>query len=228
MTLEIENFRGQTAAQIAKALLADGYQAVKTPDPLCRTFRDSQATHLVRLSKIPDLSAAFCEACQANPDNQMLPTIFSHATLGPSLHVSVSENLMQLEELSKEPRITLFGHARAVSSFLAGDEMHRDVHRCMTYEPNLVAAAKTLIDVALKGNNHPSNTTLNPCGDSIWFRDNQGGCQTVYASPFMVDSGKTPATCKDELQWMKTRFSEQEMAATHSAYWRDTQPNAAP
>lgn len=228
MTLDIENFRGQTAAQIETTLLANGYQAVQAPDPLCRTFRDSQSTHLVRLSNVPDLSAAFCAACQADHNNCFLPAIFSHATLGPALHISVSENLVRLEELSNEPSITLFGHARAVSSFFAGDEMHKDVHRCMTYEPRLVLAAKALIDVALKGNNNPANTTLDPCGNSIWFRNNKEGCQTVYASPFMVDSGKTAAICKDELQWMKTRFSDQEMAACRSAYWRDTHANAAP
>lgn len=224
MTIDIENFRGQTAEQITKTLLADGYQAVKTPDPLCRIFRDSQSSHLVRLSDTPRLSAAFCAACQADDDNGFLPKIFSHATFGPDLHVSVSENLVRLEEISQEPSITLFGHARAVSSFFAGDDMHKDVHRCMTYEPRLLSAAHALVAVAMKDG--APQTAINPCGDSIWFRNNKQGCQTVYADPFMAASGKSNTDCRNDLQWIETRLSEQERMASYSPYWRDTHANA--
>ena len=228
MKPNLEDFRGQTAKQITKTLLAKGYQAVSSPHPSSRFFRDPQSDHLVRLSETPRLTAAFCAACQASNDNNFLPKIFSHATLGPTLHVSVSENLHRLEEIGAQPNITLFGHARAVSSFLAGDEMHKDVHRCMLFEQPIIDAAQTLIAVALKDCHAASAAsepafTLDPCGDSIWFRSGEGNCQTIYADPFMA-SPKDPAETLKELQWMERRFSSQERDAEKSAFWRDRQP----
>lgn len=242
MIADLGQFHGHTAEQLTNTLIADGYREIPSTTPLSRVFRDAQETHLVRLSNTPSLSAAFCAASRiyyrANPDKAVfLPQVFRHATINPSLHVAVTENLLRLDEAADPSEHTLFGHARAVSSLFAGDEMHKDVHRCMTLEPSLLQAIRMIIRIGLgetrktiaaetrqQGQNSlPAAFAINPQGDSIWFRCNGSGFRTVYADPF-CESTDSPKDILEQLTWMDRRFKNKEIMAASSRFWRDRAP----
>lgn len=228
MTPDLKKFRGQSTPSIINSLLADGYMAINPSNLHCQIFRDSAATHLIRLSPKPCLSAAFAKACLLEKENGFLPKIHSHMTLNTDLHATVTENLRCIEEIEEGRKITVFGHARAVSSFLAGDEMHMHVHKCMSHDPQLLGAARTIASVAMKAFKSVPETAINPSGDSIWFRVNDAGCQTVYANPYFLTKDKTAQECRNDLQWITKRLTETERMAPMSAYWRDTHPVAKP
>jgi hypothetical protein len=212
-----KSFEGQTAEQIVTRLLADAYTPVALNDPRTRLFRDAKGDHLIRLSTAPQLAEAFCDACQKNSGNVFLPQIFSHAALGPDLHIAISENLVTAEEAEKNP-VTLFGHARAVSSLFEGDEMHADVHKLMVMDKNILDAVQAIFGCGLKLCKE-SPVALDLRGSSILFRSNAKGCQTIYANP-LIASTETAEESLKKLQWIEKRFSEAERNAPKSPYWR--------
>lgn len=217
MLLLPKSFQGQTAEQIVTRLLADAYTPVAFNDPRTRIFRDATGDHLIRLSTAPQLAEAFCNACQQNDGNVFLPKIFSHAALGPALHIAITENLKTVEEADKN-HATLFGHARAVSSLFEGDEMHADVHKLMIMDKNILNAVQMISNCALDLCTE-TPVALDPCGASILFRTNGVFCQTVYASP-LIASTETAEKSLKKLQWIEKRFSESERNAPNSLYWR--------
>jgi len=215
-----KSFQGQTAEDIVTRLLADAYTPVVSADPQTRIFRDAKESHLIRLSTAPSLADAFCKACQANKGNSFLPDVFSHATLGPDLHVSVTENLISSCETG-HAEITMFGHARAVSSLFEGDEMHAPVHKFMAQDETLLNAVRTIFNCGLALCQDPAAPAvmIDPRGQSILFRANEKGCQTVYANP-LIASDQSKAESLKKMQWIIARFSDCERHAPHSPYWR--------
>ena len=208
-------FQGQNAEEIVTRLLADAYTPVASADPKTRIFRNAQKDHLVRLSSTPLLTEAFCAACQKNTGNRFLPEIFAHATLGPDLHISITENLVTAAEAHENP-VTVSGHAHAVAALFEGDDIHGEVHKYMIQDAQILEAVQAISGCALELCKK-TPTAIDSSPDGILFRLNEQGCQTIYANP-LIPGDKADALQK--LQWIEKRFSAKERSATHSPYWR--------
>lgn len=212
MLPDLKSFQGHSVDQVIARLNADGYQEVES-----HIYRSADASHLLHLSNAPDLSAAFCRACQNGPANEFLPVVYDHATVSADLHISATENMRVVSEFEENMRTTVFGHARAVSSMFEGDEMHAIVHRCMTHDDVMRQAMMRVVDCAL-GTKKP--VTIDPCGASIMFRYNENGCRTVFARPFVAREDLTLKDCQKHLNWIKARHSQAERDSFASPYWR--------
>jgi hypothetical protein len=211
MLPDLKTFQNHSSCQVTARLIADGYQEIEP-----QVYRSKDASHLLHLSNAPDLTAAFCRACQAKPVNEFLPVVFDHATIAADLHISVTENLHSINEFKDAQHTTLFGHARAVSSLFEGDEMHAVVHRCMVGDDVMRSAMMRIVDAGLSAK---KPATINPRGDSIMFRYNDNGCRTVYAHPFIARDDLTLKASENHFNWIKTRHSQAERDSLASPYW---------
>lgn len=211
MLPDLKCFQGHSKNEVIARLNADGYQEIEF-----QVYRSADASHLLHLSNAPDLSAAFCRACQNGPANEFLPIVYDHATISSDLHVSVTENMRGVKEFGDDMHSTVFGHARAVSSMFEGDEMHAVVHRCMANDNVMRDAMMRIVDCALETK---KSVTIDPCGNSIMFRYNENGCRTVFARP-LVARNDLPQQCSEKhLNWIKARHSEVERDSFASPYW---------
>jgi|GEM_PF-6089905 hypothetical protein len=211
MLPDLKSFQGHSSNQIIARLNADGYQEIDS-----QVYRSADASHLLHLSNAPDLTAAFCRACQDGAPNEFLPVVYDHATISSDLHVSVTENMRCVSEFEANMHTTVFGHARAVSSMFEGDEMHADVHRFMASDDTMRDAMMRVVDCAL---DTKKSVTIDPCGNSIMFRHNENGCRTVFARPFVARDDLSPKECEKHLNWIKNRHSQAERDAAASPYW---------
>lgn len=211
MLPDLKSFQGQTYNEVIARLNADGYQEIDS-----QVFRSADASHLLRLSNAPDLSDAFCRACQNDTQNDFLPIVYDHATISTDLHISLTENMRSVNEFDPSMFSTVFGHARAVSSMFEGDEMHSAVHRCMSNDATMRAAMERIVDCAM---NIKKPVTIDPCGKSIMFRYNENGCRTVFARPLIAREDLPLQACEKNLHWIKQRLSQAEREAPASPYW---------
>ena len=211
MLPDLKSFQGHSSNQVIARLNADGYQEIES-----HVYRSADASHLLHLSSAPDLTAAFCRACQNGPANEFLPVVYDHATIASDLHISVTENMRSVREFEGSMHTTVFGHARAVSSMFEGDEMHAVVHRCMANDNVMRDAMLRVVDCAM---DTQKPVTIDPCGNSIMFRYNENGCRTVFARPFVARDDLSLKDSKKHLNWIKDRHSQTERNSFASPYW---------
>jgi hypothetical protein len=216
---DLDSFRDLTVYKAIARLLPLGYKPVDN-SPGCRIFRDAAKTHLLTLSSVPALAEEFNRACDTNRSNPHLPKIFESRTLGPSLHVRISENLNACTDFPEEERITICGLARAFSSLFEGDDIHVNVHPALRQDEKLLGAVRSVIacgeELTRPANDSALPVKIEHRGHSVFFRP--GTNEPVFASP-LVPACAPVAVCHDRLQMVKTRFTEAEMTRADSPYW---------
>lgn len=216
---DLAAFQGLSIRQAIQRLIPLGYAPLDV-GPGCRIFRDAPGSHLMTLSPVPVLAEAFSTACAQNPPNPHLPKLFESRTLGPALHIRVTENLNACTDFPVDTHKTICGLARAFSSLFAGDDIHINVHPELCKNEPLLDAVHRVIACG-EGVNDPARTgalavRIENRGHSVMFRPDSN--EPVYASP-LVPARQSLKTSYQRLQLVKTRFTPEEMANPDSVYW---------
>lgn len=183
---DLNEFSGKQRDEICRQLKHEGYEILRRGS-LCTVFHQPGNHYALRVSMTPNTAALMCDAFQKQAGNPYLPKVYNHLTINDQAHISVIERLVSLEELAEEDSgHTNFGIARAVASFAYGDKIHEPVHEAMAYDPQLIAAVRTLVDCAQSAYQQHGDIGdsmfVDRDVDGILFRVEEGNVQPVFAN----------------------------------------------
>lgn len=176
---DLKQFKGKTRAEVAEFFEDHGYEKAGTD---CYVLDGTD--YMVKLCEKPKAVEAFVDICKKLKGNPFLPEIHDEFKLDEDTLLVVLEQLHKPPERKEEH--TQFGICRAISTFITGDENHKDVHDMLMGEGDLVTASKEIVKV-LADNLYKDEGCFfyhaNP--DNVWMRSvGETGQQPVFRNPF--------------------------------------------
>ena len=178
---DLKKFKGKSQCEIFNVFAQRGYEQFDH-----NGFIPPKSDYMVKVCTDIVPNKAFADLCKKNEDNPFFPKVYDARKADKDTYVVLLERLRQ-----PEGEHTQYGICRAVSTFVQGDEMHKDVHKSlMEQDKNLVHAGKEIVKSLVKYWHQEGEECLfyDAFPDNVWVRKkgDHEVIQPVFRNPFRI------------------------------------------